>query len=155
MGATDVAKGFETGNMREFSWESAWWRFNLVSNYANTKFSYISKDVQKAQKEIEGNFLQIQDSIEHKALSIKDKNNRIKYLTSYTVKQGNYVMDRWEKLAYYIFTKYNDCFIRDKNNRPQAKGYTNEWKKRVLKDDANFKLPVWQNSDKAKEPTNF
>ena len=155
LGATDVATGFKTGSMKKFSWESAWWRFNLVSNYANTKFSYISKDVQKAQKEIEGNFLQIQDSIDHKALSIKDKKDRIKYLTSYTIKQGNYVMDRWEKLAYYIFTKYNDGFIRDNNNRPQAKGYTNEWKERVLKDDANFKLPVWKNSNKAKEPTNF
>ena len=155
VGATDVAKGFKTGSMKEFSWESAWWRFNLVANYANTKFSYISKDVQKAQNEIEGYFFSIQDSIENHALTIKDKNERIDYLTSYAIKQGDFVMNKWEKLAFYIFAKYNDGYIRDANNRPQTEGYPNEWKKRVLKDNKNFKLPVWENTNKAEEPTNF
>ncbi|MBE9468137.1 MAG: C69 family dipeptidase [Bacteroidetes bacterium] len=154
-GATDVDTAFKTGSMKKFSWESAWWRFNLVANYANTKFSYISKDVKKVQNEIEGYFLQIQDSIENQALMIKDKNKRIKYLTSYSIKQGDYVMKKWENLAFYIFTKYNDGYVRSENNRPQAKGYSNEWKKRVLKDDSNFKLPLWKNTDKAKEPTSF
>ena len=155
LGINDVPDPFETGSMKEFSWESAWWRFNLLANYANTKFSYIIEDVKNKQNKVEGEFLQMQDSIEQKAMSISDKNELEKFLTDYCSLQSDYVMDEWEKLSYYVFAKYNDGYVRDENNRPRSIGYPEKWSREILKTDERIKLPVWDEKQKTVEPTDF
>jgi len=155
LGINDVPDPFETGSMKEFSWESAWWRFNLLANYANTKFSYIIEDVKNKQNKVEGEFLQMQDSIEQKAMSISDKKELEKFLTDYCSLQSDYVMDEWEKLSYYVFAKYNDGYVRDENNRPRSIGYPEKWSREILKTDERIKLPVWDEKQKTVEPTDF
>jgi dipeptidase len=139
-----VPPSFSRGSMQRFSMDSAWWLFNLVANYAQLKFSYMVKDIQRVQQELEGNFFTLQPAIEKTAqeLLASDRERAHRFLTDYSVSAGEQVMRRWQALAEGLFTKYNDGYVRDAKGEPQELGYPETWLREVLKarPDA-FKLP--------------
>jgi dipeptidase len=140
---TDIPKSFTVGSLDKFSWESAWWVFNFVANWANLKYSYMMPEIVAVQKELEENFLAQQSAIEKTALALgkKDKKQMVRFLTDYSVTKGEIVVKRWKELAEYLMTKYNDGYVRNKEGKSEEKGYHEEWTKRVLKENpAQFKL---------------
>jgi len=143
-GITAVPRPFTVGDIQEFSWESAWWVFNFVSNMANLKFSYMAPEIVAAQQEIEGNYLAIQPTIEKMALDLYSSDSTLmtEFLTDYCVTHGDNVVQRWRQLGEHLLTKYNDGYVKDENGRPKDKGYPEGWLKAVLKDRVKkFKLP--------------
>ncbi len=142
----DVPEPFTVGDLQKFSWDSAWWVFNFVANYANLKYSYMVQDIQKVQSELEGQFLSLQPTIEKTALELykTDPHLMAQYLTTYSVSQGEQVVKRWTELGEYLLTKYNDGYVKDDRGRPRGVGYPSEWLKEVLKSKPDqFKLPTW------------
>jgi len=142
----DLPKPFTVGDLQKFSWDSAWWVFNFVANYANLKYSYMVKDIQKVQAALEGQFLSLQPVVEKTALELLDKDLEllVQYLTNYSVSQGEQVVKRWIELGEYLMTKYNDGYVKDEKGRPRGVGYPSEWLEEVLKSKPKqFKLPTW------------
>jgi dipeptidase len=142
----DVPEPFTVGDLQKFSWDSAWWVFNFVANYANLKYSYMVQDIQKVQAELEDQFLSLQPTIEKTALELYKTDPRLmaQYLTTYSVSQGEKVVKRWVELGEYLLTKYNDGYVKDERGRPRGVGYPSEWLKDVLKFKPDqFKLPTW------------
>ena len=143
---TSVPEPFTKGDIRKFSWDSAWWVFNFVANFANLKYSYMVKDIQKVQAELEGQFFDLQPIIEKTALEMLKTNPElaVKFLTNYSVSQGEMVVKRWRELGEFLITKYNDGYVKDEKGRPRSLGYSLEWLKEVLKSKPEqFKLPTW------------
>lgn len=142
----DIPEAFTRGDLQKFSWDSGWWVFNFVANFANLKYSYMIKDIQKVQSALEGRFLSLQPVIEKTAseLAAADPKLMVEYLTSYSVSQGEEVIRRWIELGEHLITKYNDGYVKDENGRPRGLGYSSEWLKTVLKSKPKqFKLPTW------------
>ena len=149
--ADKFAKPLETGSLQEFSWDSAWWIFNLVANYANLKYSYMIKDIQKVQKDLEGKFLALQPAVEKTALQLAKQDPKLmeRYLTNYSVTQQNTVFERWKQLATYLITKYNDGYVQERPGRPSQKGYPQQWLGKIVKEKGQqYKLP----ENKKKKP---
>jgi dipeptidase len=147
----DLPKSFTVGDLQKFSWDSAWWVFNFVANFANLKYSYMVKDIQKIQAALEGQFIALQPTIEKAALELykTDLKLLVRYLTNYSVSQGDEVVRRWKELGEYLLTKYNDGYVKDENGRPRGMGYPSEWLKEVLKSKPDqFKLPIWEGEEK-------
>ncbi len=146
-GITDIPPSFATGSMKHFSWNSAWWVFNFVANFANVKYSYMIKDIQKVQKELEGNFFAYQPAIEKAATELNKTDPALmkQFLTDYSVLHGEEVVKRWKQLGEDLVTKYNDGYVKDKHGYPHAVGYPEEWLRNVIKlRGGHFKLPVWK-----------
>ena len=144
-GIDTVPRSFTVGSIRKFSWESAWWAFNLVANFANLKYSYILPEIQKVQSDIEETFLALQPAVENAAvdLATSDPELLTRYLTHYSVTHAEQVVARWRELGEYLITKYNDGYIKDEKGRPQEKGYPETWLREVLKSRPDqFRLPV-------------
>jgi len=142
-GITRLPSAFARGTLKKFSWDSPWWVFNLVANYANLKYSYMVKDIQKVQQEREGLFLALQPAVEKTAAALAKKNhqNMQTYLTDYSVSHANLVFKRWQELAGFLITKYNDGYVQEQPGRPSEKGYPSSWLKRVVKErPEQFKL---------------
>jgi len=146
-GITAVPPSFAAGSIERFSWDSAWWIFNLVANYANLKFNRIVPDIKEVQHELESWFMTMQSPFEQAIVKTMetDPELAIRHLTNYSVSQGELVVTRWQQLAIDIFTKYNDGFIRQDEGHPYpAAGdpYPDEWLRRVLQERPyQFKLP--------------
>ncbi|MCF7885773.1 MAG: C69 family dipeptidase [Candidatus Marinimicrobia bacterium] len=140
-----LPESFTIGSLQKFSWDSAWWTFNFVANFANLKYSYMIKDIQKVQNEIESKFFELQPAIESNAINLfKDGKPKLakKYLTDYCISNGKMVVDKWKKLGEYLIVKYNDGYEKNENGRPTEQGYPKAWLQDVIKlRPEQFKLP--------------
>jgi dipeptidase len=154
-GITAVPPSYGIGTLQKFSWDSAWWVFNLVANYAQLKFSYMVKDIQAVQQELEGNFFAMQPAIEKTALDMmkSDPDRARRFLTDYCVSGGEQVTRRWKELAEALFTKYNDGYVKDDKGRAQELGYPEDWLRDVIRlRPDQFTLP---HSEATKNPDSY
>ncbi len=145
---TEVPETFAEGNgeMMEWSDNSAFWIFNQVSNFAYTRYNVIHADIEKVQSEFENEFIDLTPAIDEGALALykKDPAMAVKYLTNYSVSQGNRVTYTWEKLYKFLFMKYMDGNIKTERAVPtgwkimtpdvKQPGYGEAWYKRIVKE---------------------
>jgi len=146
-GINALPRPFTVGRLGEFSWESAWWVFNFVANFANLKYSHMKEDIQKVQRELEGRFLSLQPVVEQTAveLAAADPGRLTEYLTDYSVTHAEDVVKRWKELGEFLICKYNDGFVKDEHGRPQQAGYPESWLREVLTlRPEQFILPRWE-----------
>ncbi|MBK7703763.1 MAG: C69 family dipeptidase [bacterium] len=142
-GITDVPPSFARGALEEFSWDSGWWVFNLVANYAGLKYSYMIEDIRAAQRELEGGLIAMQPAVEATAarLHAQDPALCARYLTTYSVGEAERVAARWQTLAGALIAKYNDGYVIE-NGREREVGYPQAWRDAVLKlRPEQFRLP--------------
>lgn len=150
---TSAPKEMEVGNgdLLTFSWTSAFWMHNWVSNMVYTRYSDMIQDLQKVQSSLETKFASDQSSVEQKALDLYKNNpeEAIQYLTQYTqnvVKDG---VEQWKKLGEYLIVKYVDGVIKKEENGkfkrnphglpefPKRPGYPKEHYENVVKQTGN------------------
>ncbi len=126
---------YTEGSLQEFSWDSAWWVFNLVANYACLKYSFMAPEILAVQQELESNFIDLQPSVDRTALDLRKEDPDLmrRYLTDYSISRAEMVMSRWQDLAGHLITKYNDGYVKDEDGRPQDKGYPEPWLREVLR----------------------
>jgi hypothetical protein len=117
--------------------------FNWVSNQAYGRWSDMIVDVQKAQGELEGQFLADQGDIEKAALELyKSSPEQARaYLTDYSSQQGGKVHTRWRKLGEQLLVKYIDGNVRDESGKVNHPKYPDSWYRTIVK-DAGPKLAV-------------
>ncbi len=134
-GIDTVPKSFTVGSLNKFSWESAWWVFNFVANFANLKYCYMIEDIQTVQRDIEGTFISLQPSVDRTAveLSKADPELMTRYLTDYSVDRAEAVVRQWRELGEHLICKYNDGYVKDEEGRPRDKGYPESWQREVLR----------------------
>jgi len=145
-GINAVPQSFTRGSMRSFSWDSAWWVFNFVANFANLKYSYMIDDIQAVQQKLEGDMLAYQSYVEKTAREIHKNDPELlsAFLTDYSVRRGEDVVTKWRELGEYLIRKYNDGYVQEEPGRAREKGYPEDWLRKVLalKPEA-FKLMKW------------
>ncbi len=154
----NIPPSYSRGSLGEFSWNSAWWAFNFVSNYINLKYSFMIKDVQKEQKRMETLALLRQDSIETVALNSynSDKNRAIDILENYSIATAENVVKAWQELGKMLIVKYIDGYIHDEKGSGQSVGYPQEWYNRAVNDKPSLKIRVWEKGEKeSSEPKKY
>jgi dipeptidase len=131
---SELPKAYTTGSIQAFSRDSAWWTCNFVANFANLRYSYMIRDIQKAQKEIEDLEFTLQPAIEQTAaFLLKSSPQTVPlFLTRYCVTNAQANVDKWWQLAEFLITRYNDGYIQDDKGDPQEIGYPDQWLKEEL-----------------------
>ena len=141
-----VPPAFTTGSLQKFTWDSAWWVFNFVANFANLRYSDMVEDIQKVQGEIEGDLLALQPEIEKTAVALAKKDPALmtRYLTEYSLTRTATMMETWRVLGEYLITTYNDGYVKNEKGSPQEVGYPESWLRDVTSSRPDqFKLPTW------------
>jgi dipeptidase len=141
-----IPKPFTVGDIKKFTWNSSWWVFKFVSNFANLKYSYMIKDIQDVQSELENKFIEHDAELTKPGSDFlkKTKKKEIKYLSDYSYRQGDYVLKRWIELSEALITKYNDGFVQDEKGNARGVEYPIEFKQHVVKTEPDkHKISVW------------
>lgn len=121
--------GYEQGDTRAFSRDSAWWTYNLVGNYAQLKYSYMIQDIQSraATHEAAGEELVKTLGTELAELAAQNPQQaaaqRAERLTAHAVA----VREDWGKLFELLVGKYAQGFVNTHDGSDQAVGYPQEW----------------------------
>ncbi len=143
--AKDVADGVT------FSWESAFWVCNWVSNMIYPRYGLMIDDLREVQKHTESGFFTAQKEIESNALEMyKESPAKAKeYLTKYTVRTAQNMLDGWKKLGEFLIVKYNDLVVkRVKDGKFERTstglcaplirpGYPEEYNRKVIQETGN------------------
>ncbi|MBL7067794.1 MAG: C69 family dipeptidase [Candidatus Marinimicrobia bacterium] len=144
-GIKEVPKSYAvgTGDFHHFTWESAFWVFNFVSNYCYLRYSDMIKDVRKVQRELEGRFMADQANVEELALKLYNESPQlaIDYLTEYSVNLGNSTVKRWKKLGEFLIYKYLDGNVKDELGKVKHPGYPKSWYRKIVDETGDhFKM---------------
>ncbi len=148
-GITEIPECFKVGNgdMLTYSETSAFWIFNLVSNFAYLRYDAMIPDVLKVQKNLEDKFVAFTPSVDLAAQTLwntSKKQETIKFLTEYSVNQANGMTSEWKKLSQYLIVKFIDGNIKkEKDGKfertetgmppgPNQPGYPEWWKKVIV-----------------------
>jgi dipeptidase len=138
------------GSLSQFTWESAFWAFNFVSNFTYPKYNLVIHDVQAVQSELEGMFAGRQETVEKTALMLSksSKGEAIDYLTNYSNEMAGLTYTRWKKLGEQLLVKYMDGVVKDENCKPINVGYPEEFKKLIVQESGDkFKMKKLPGSD--------
>jgi len=121
------------GSFNAFSWDSAFWVTNLVTNWAYGRWSDMYPEVQKVQRELEGKFMTEQAEVEAQAKKLFEQSPGMAkdFLTDHTCRQGELVFTRYRKLFEHLVWKYIDGNVRDEKGEPQHPAYPADWYKRI------------------------
>ena len=134
-----------------FSWKSAFWMQNTVSNMVYPYYSKIYPDLRKAIDELETAYAKEIADIDNegKKLCESQPNAVGRYLANYSNRAANQMMERWESLFRYLVVKHNDMVVkREKDGQfertpdgyaaPTVRpGYPTEFGKRIVKETGN------------------
>jgi dipeptidase len=131
---TDIPPSFTVGDLDRFSWDSAWWVFNFVSNIVHLKYAFMMPEVVAVRDELEGTYVALQPAVERTALELAkdDPDLMVRYLTDYSTMHGEFTVRRWRELGEHLLTKYNDGYVKNEEGRPQDKGYPEAWLRKVV-----------------------
>lgn len=152
-GITRVPETFETGNgdIMTFSDNAAFWVFNQVTNFMYTRTRLMIEDFHNKQNELEDGYINEIQEIDRTAAELYKKKpaRALKYLTEYSVNAGNNTVREWQEFYRFLFTKYVDGNVKEKQPVPPGykyvtpkvsqPGYGEEWLRRIS-EDAGYRL---------------
>ena len=97
----------DNGDMYNYSPTSAWWTYNIVANWAYTKYSAMMPDIKKVQAAWEDKFNSQVDVVDAQVAEM-DQEKAIEFLTKYSCAQAEESTAAWKDLGIYLFVKYLD-----------------------------------------------
>ena len=106
---TEVPECFKEGNgdMYNYSPTSAWWTYNIVANWAYTKYSAMMPDIKKVQAAWEDKFNAQVEAVDAQVAEM-DPAKATEFLTKYSCAQAQESTAAWKDLGIYLFVKYLD-----------------------------------------------
>ena len=106
---TEVPECFKEGNgdMYNYSPTSAWWTYNIVANWAYTKYSAMMPDIKKVQAVWEDKFNSQVEVVDAQVANM-DAAQAAEFLTKYSCAQAQESTAAWKELGIYLFVKYLD-----------------------------------------------
>ena len=95
------------GDLYNYSSTAAWWTYNIVANWAYTKYSAMVPDIQRVQSTWEDKF-NAQVAVVDEMVAAMSASEKADWLTKYSNLQANESHQAWKELCIYLFTKYLD-----------------------------------------------
>jgi dipeptidase len=129
-----------TGDFETFTWDSAFWVFNVVSNFAYSRYRDMIVDIQAVQQGLEGSFEDRQPEVEKAALKLYEEAPELArdYLTAYSHRQAELTVQRWSRLFEELFVKYLDGNVRDPQGTVTHPPYPEEWYRRIVEEKGDL-----------------
>ncbi|MBB6480519.1 C69 family dipeptidase [Spirochaeta isovalerica] len=108
----------ENNHPTEVSDNSAYWLFNMVSNFSALRYKAMIIDIRKVQRELEDLFKDRQKMMEEEAeRMVGEENSDIAdFLTARSEEMGNIMMNRWLELFHFLLIKHKDGEMRTEHN---------------------------------------
>lgn len=149
-GITDIPQAYRAGNGTMIEWNdnSAFWTFNLVNNWAYTRYNAIHPEIEKYQKELEDRFITESTAIDVMAAETYKQSPAagLKVITDFSVTTGGRLVSDWKDFFHYLFMKYMDGNLKKSEDRkltdngngrgippkPTHPGYGKDWERKMV-----------------------
>lgn len=114
---SEVPEAFREGNgdLYTYSPTSAWWTFNLVANWAYTRYDDMKPEIRALQSAFDDQFESQVPAIDARIASLP-QDEQVTAMTEEAAARTNLVMRAWNDLYVYLRVKYIDGQIRREEN---------------------------------------
>lgn len=101
----------KTADAFHFSFRSAYWVQNWVSNMVYLRYSVLFPELKAVRDRLESDYNSLQAETEKQALSMPEAEAR-KFLSAYTHRTAQAMLDEWNQLGQLLIVKYNDMAVK-------------------------------------------
>ena len=143
-----------TADCFHFSFASAYWVQNWVSNMVYLRYSLLFPELARVRDRLEADYRSLQSSTEQEAASLS-VDEASAFLTSYGHRTAQNMIYEWNQLAQYLIVRYNDMAVKrvdeegrfeqtpGGNQRPVLRpGYPEPFKKKIVEEDGErYRMP--------------
>ncbi len=149
LGMTKAPQSLTMADPVSFDWNSAFWTFNLLANYAYPIYGVMIEDIQEEQARLESRAIAMSRAIDNAAAALyrEDVPMMREYLTDFSVNNAEYVVNRWRDFSREMFSRYNDRFIRLEDTErpwPEGIGYPEEFLRRAVEERPGYFDVKWR-----------
>ena len=136
----------KTADCFHFSFQSAYWVCNWVSNMVYYRYSVLYPELQQMRDRLENDYNSLQASTEQEAASMPEAEAR-QYLSAYSHRTAQAMLDNWMQLGQTLIVKYNDMAVKQVddngnylktpggNQRPVLRpGYPEGYRRRIVQE---------------------
>jgi dipeptidase len=108
-GITELPDAYTKGIHTKFSWDSAFWIFSLVGNWAQLNYFHMIKEIKRVQNALESEELNTQEAIDEEAWRRYQESPGLakEFLTDYCINNAQKVLETWKELAYFLIARYS------------------------------------------------
>lgn len=143
VGIDKVPPSLAIADPLEFNWDSAFWTFDLLANFAYGIYEPVIKDIKEEQFKLENRGIVMTSAIDAAATQLYETDPAMmtEYLTDFSVNNTEFVVNRWRAFSKEMFSRYNDRYIRLEDNIrpwPAGLGYPEEFLRRSVEERPNF-----------------
>lgn len=142
-----------TANAFTFSFRSAYWLQNWVSNMVYYRYCQLFPELRQQRDLMERDWLSLQADVEKEAMAAGEEGSRV--LNDYSHRASGQMMDEWMSLAQRLITRYNDMAVKamDEDGRytktpggqprsVQRPGYPESYRRRIAAEEGErYRLP--------------
>ena len=143
------------GSMMEWSYNSAFWIFNQVTNLAYTRYNLIHPYIHELQQELEKSYTRYTSMVDQKAQELykEDKSKAVDFVSDFSVDNANSLVHKWKRLYQFLFMKFMDGNVKTTEGREfktngtgvvrlKQPGYSEEWYRKLIEETGDkFKVP--------------
>lgn len=150
-GITEIPLCFRVGNgdMATYSPTSAFWLFNLVSNFAYSRYKDMIVDIQMVQSVLENRFQEEVAQNDAKMKNETDAAKLVAFANQFSNSRAETMFNSWKKLSEYLLVKYMDGNIKkttangnfittpygaDRIEMPEWPPYPEFWYRKIVED---------------------
>ena len=101
----------KTADCFHFSFQSAYWVSNWVSNMVYYRYSVLFPELKSVRDRLETDYNSLQSKVENDAKGMTEDEAK-KYLSAYSHRTAQGMLDEWNKLGQTLIVKYNDMTIK-------------------------------------------
>eukprot|EP00727_Mastigamoeba_balamuthi_P013896 m51a1_g9129 hypothetical protein (550) ;mRNA; r:9451-11349 len=151
--STTVPQSYRGGNIMEADFGRAWWVFNLVANWAYSRWSAIYPTVFARINQLESRYFSDVKTADGEALKLYESvgpSAAVRHLTEFTVAAGEGLVREWNAFFAYLFARFRDGDVTDRSRPfvPSFPGYPDAWRARVVAEDGDrYRVPDSAASD--------
>ncbi|MBN2735197.1 MAG: C69 family dipeptidase [Methanomicrobiaceae archaeon] len=127
----NISTSYSQGSRLKYNYNTAYWTFDLLTNWAMLKYDAMIGDIKKGQKHLETQSYDMLIETDKKAAEFLD-NGDIKsaksVLTDFTVNRGEEIITDWKILTATLIVKYSNGLVTNPVTEDVTEGgYPDEW----------------------------
>ncbi|HOI14270.1 MAG TPA: C69 family dipeptidase, partial [Methanoculleus sp.] len=134
-GSTNVSAAYTTGDRSKYDYDTAYWTFDLVTNWAMLRYDAMIDVITAKQGELEAESIVLVQETDGRAadlIAAGDEEGAARLLTDFTVMRGDTIIDEWHDLTGTLIVMYSNGLITDPMTEAvEEPGYPAWWLNRT------------------------
>lgn len=129
--SSNISPSYSSGSRLKYNYNTAYWTFDLLTNWAMLKYDAMIGDIQHEQRLLEVGSYELLRETDKEVIKLLERGERAgaqSVMTNFTVERGDQIIDAWKKLTATLIVKYSNGLVTNPVTEAVSEGgYPDGW----------------------------